>query len=217
MRDDLRQVAHGFDFNVGTFEKYDINGYRFHTTKHERTRPNRKTTNTGVFTLYDGVEYYGRVEEIYELEFYGSNPPKVVIFKCHWFDPNKVRREDKIGLVEIQRDSKLNCEDVYIVAQQATQVYYMSYPCTSKNAQKLQGWDVVYKVSPRGRAPVPNEEDYNPHIDPNADDEQFMQEEHGLTGRFLIDLLKVEDMEVDNDSDGDNIEEEEEVSDLDDL
>lgn len=89
---DLRQVANGFDYKVGTFDKYDINGYRFRTTEHERRWPGRKTTNTGVFTLCNGVEYCERVEEIYELCFSGVNPPKVVVFKCHWFDPYKVRR-----------------------------------------------------------------------------------------------------------------------------
>jgi hypothetical protein len=27
--------------------------------------------------------------------------------------------------------------------------------------EHLKGWDVVYKVSPHGRLPVPNDEDYN--------------------------------------------------------
>jgi hypothetical protein len=163
-----------------------------------------------------GIEYYGEVEEIYELHFVGSNPPKVVIFKCHWFDPEKTRRQDKVGLVEIQRDNKLDYEDVYIVAQEATQVYYLTYPCTSKKVKNLEGWDVVYKVSPRGRAPAPNEEDYHHHIDLDANDVEYFQE-HGLTGRFEIELPEVEDMEVDNDSDGDDVEEEEEVVDQDDL
>ena len=52
-----------------------MNGYRFHTTSYEKSRPNAKTTNTGVYT--PGVvtpdtereDYYGTVEEIYELEY----------------------------------------------------------------------------------------------------------------------------------------------------
>jgi hypothetical protein len=34
-----------------------------------------------------------------------------------------------VGLVEIRQSSVYDREDVYIVAQQATQVYYLSYPC----------------------------------------------------------------------------------------
>jgi len=79
------------------------------------------------------------------------------------------------------------------VAQQATQVYYLSYPCQTDN--RLKGWDVVYKVSPHGKLPVPNNEDYN--IDPNTYDGEFFQED-GLEGSFVIDLTEAIGMEVDN-------------------
>ena len=77
---------------------------------------------------------------------------------------------------------------MYIVAQQATQVYYLSYPCQTDH--RLRGWDVVYKVSPRGKLPLPNNEDYNI-------DREFFQEE-GLQESFEIDLSDVIGMEVDN-------------------
>ena len=119
----MKQVANGFDYKVGTFDKYDINGYRFRTHGNEERRDVLKSRNTGVSAICNGVEYYGRLDEIYELHYFGANPPKVVVFKCHWFDPEKVRRRDDIGQVKIRQDSKLECEDVYIVAQQATQVF----------------------------------------------------------------------------------------------
>jgi len=51
----------------------------------------------------DEVEYYGRIEEIYELKFHGSKPLTLVIFKSHWFDPEVTRRtHSNLGLVEIQ-------------------------------------------------------------------------------------------------------------------
>ena len=75
-----------------------------------------------------------------------------------------MRRTLNIGLVEIQRSSVYPGDDVYVVAQQVTQIYYLSYPCQTDN--RLKGWDVVYKVSPQGKLHVPNNEDYN--IDPNT-------------------------------------------------
>ena len=69
------------------------------------------------------------------------------------------------------------------MAQQATQVYYLSYLCQTND--RLKGWDVVYKVSPYGKIPVPNNEDYN--MDPNIYDGVFFQED-GLEGSFEIDL-----------------------------
>ena len=74
------------------------------------------------------------------------------------------------------------------MAQQATQVYYLSYPCQTDH--RLRGWDVVYKVSPRGKLPLPNNKDYN-------NDRKFFQEE-GLQESFEIDLSDVIGMEVDN-------------------
>ena len=53
----------------------------------------------------------------------------------------------------------------------------------------------MYKVSPHGKLPVPNNEDYN--IDPNTYDGEFFQED-GLEGSFEIDLTEAIGMEVDN-------------------
>ena len=211
MSAELRQVANGFAYRVRSYSGYDVNGYRFCTSSYEASRPNRKTTNSGVFTPgLDEVEYYGRIEEIYELSFHGSKPLNPVIFKCHWFDPKVTRRTySNLGLVEIRQDSVLPGDDVYIVAQQAIQVYYLPYACQTKD--HLKGWYVVHKVSPHGKVPVPNDEDYN--LDPNTYDGEFFQEE-GLEGRFEIDLTEVFGMEVEMVADE---EEEDEVQNAKDL
>jgi hypothetical protein len=131
----------------------------------------------------DGLDYYGRIEEIYELSFHGRINLHPIIFRCHWFDPGVTKKIPHLGLVEIQQDDIYPRDDVYIVAQQATQVYNTLYTC--KTREDLKGWYVVYKVSPYGRLPVPNDEDYN--FNPNTYDGEFFQEE-GLQGRFEIDL-----------------------------
>jgi hypothetical protein len=122
----------------------------------------------------DGVEYYGIIEEIIELSFCSTNPLKLVLFKCHWFHPmSGVRQSPNIGLVEVKKTSVLPGDKPFIVAQQATQVYYVPYPC--KSARSLVDWDVVYKVPPRTKLATPSDEDYN--IDPNANFEEFFQED----------------------------------------
>jgi hypothetical protein len=158
----------------------------------------------------DGIEYYGRIEEIYELSYYGSKRLNPVIFKCHWFDPQAMRRtHSNVGLVEIRQDSVMTIDDVYVVAQQAIQVYYLPYACESK--EHLKGWYIVYKTSPHGRVPVPNDDDYN--LDPNIYDGEFFQEE-GLQGRFEIELTEANEMEVEA---VDDVGEEEEVQSVKDL
>ena len=81
---ELRQVAIGFDYKVYSFEKYDINGYRFRTCGKELSMADRKSTNCCVSAIGDGgIEYYGRVEANYELLFYGQNAPNVIVFECY--------------------------------------------------------------------------------------------------------------------------------------
>ena len=66
---------------------------------------------------------------MFEISFYGRTNLCAVIFKCHWFDPTVTRKTPHLGLVEIRQESAYLGEDVYIVASQATQVYYISYAC----------------------------------------------------------------------------------------
>ena len=100
---ELRKIAEGFAYSVKTFHSYDVNGYRFHTRSHEEKRPNRKTINCGVLCKgSDGLDYYGRVEEIYEVDFHFGKNMNPVVFKCHWFNPTRVRRKPEVGLVEIE-------------------------------------------------------------------------------------------------------------------
>jgi hypothetical protein len=109
MSAELRQIDNDFAYRVKKYSGYDINGYRFCTTNYDKSRPNWKTTCYGVFTPgLDDVDYFGRIKEIYELNFYGSKPLTPVIFKCHWFDPQVTRQtHSNLGIVEIQQDSTL--------------------------------------------------------------------------------------------------------------
>ena len=106
MKPELRNIARGFTYTVSSFNAYDVNEYRFHTHEYTTGRANRKTINSGVLCEgSDGLHYYGRVEGIYELNYgfgKGLNP---VVFKCHWLDPHRVRRDPGIGLVEVERSS----------------------------------------------------------------------------------------------------------------
>ena len=88
MSPELRQIANGCEYRVMSYNAYDVNGYRFHTKRYDESRPNRRTTNFQVCTKADdGVEYYGIIEEIYELSFIGRKPLKPVVFKCQSDDP----------------------------------------------------------------------------------------------------------------------------------
>ena len=217
---ELRQVANGFDYKVRSFDKYNINGYRFRTYGKDLSMADRKSTNCCVSAIGEGgIEYYGRVEAIYELEFYGEKPPNVVVFRCYWFQSRETRRtHEHIGLVEIKKRTHLDVPDVYITAQQATEVFYL--PWAYQSDPNLSGWDVVYEVPPRVRPPPPNEKDYEHHINQDTYDKgEFFQETRHPKKHFKNHSTPPQNIEVDNDSESDFTPEpeQEEVTAADDL
>jgi hypothetical protein len=108
-----------------------------------------------------------------------------------------VKQKPKIGWVEVERSSIYAGDDVYILATQAFQVFYLPYMC--KNPKKrLQGWDVVITVSIHGRPPLLDKDDYC--IDTLRYDTEFFQEE-GLPGKFTIKLEIDEDMVIEDEED----------------
>ena len=203
MTDELRCVPQGCNRDVMKYEKYDVNGFRFHTETHQKGRANPKTINTGVFTKgSDTFDYYGRLENVYELTFNRTNKQlNLVVFKCHWFDPRGGQRITKsIGLVEVKPSTTYTGADVYIVAHQAKQVYYLPYPCQKA---ALNGWEVVFQVSPHGNLPIPSEDDYN-NIDPVTYEGIFYQEEEDF-GHFELECVLEEDLRNDAENCGESV------------
>ena len=196
MRPELKKLTSS-TYVVKTYKSYDVNGFRFHTDHHEKTRPNPRTRNSGVLCPgKDGLDYFGVVLDIIELDCDFGKQKNPVVFKCHWFNPKRVRRRPEIGLVEVERDSVYTGEDVYILAHQAIQVFYLPYPC--KTVKRLIGWDVVITVPPRNKVPTPNDDDYHQRLNPNTYQGEFYQED-GLSGQLNLNLPSVDDMEEDDD------------------
>jgi hypothetical protein len=75
--------------------------------------------------------------------FDGAKELKVVFFECDWFDPVNDTRVDNFGMVEMKHESCYSGNNL-LFAQEAQQVYYLSYPHES-----MKHWWVVYKVNPK--------------------------------------------------------------------
>ena len=89
--------------------------------------------------------------------------------------------------MEVRPSTSYHGSDVFIVAHQATQVYYLPYPCQKV---ELKGWEVVYKVSPHSKLLLPNDDDYNA-INPMTYEGDFYQEqEDGGEFDILMDGLE---------------------------
>jgi hypothetical protein len=82
-------------------------------------------------------------------------------------------------MTQIQPKKLLQGHHMYILAHQADQVYFSTYPC-----KKLSTWRVVYNVNPRERLYTPGEDEYQfGHLE--KVDEVFQEKE--LTTSFHID------------------------------
>ena len=116
------------------FTGYVINGYRFYT----KFRDAKCTTqNSGVFLtalttsfasskdqnpLVGEVNYYGSIEEILELDYWGEF--SVVLFKCCWYQEEK----DLYGLTRVNFNRLCQKSDPYVMASQVQQVFYIEDP-----------------------------------------------------------------------------------------
>jgi hypothetical protein len=63
-----------------------------------------------------------------------------VFFQCDWFDPINDTRVDDFGMVEVKHEPRYFGSNL-LLAHQAQQVYYLSYPHPS-----FKNWWVIYKV-----------------------------------------------------------------------
>ncbi|KAL4558827.1 hypothetical protein LXL04_037030 [Taraxacum kok-saghyz] len=135
--------------NVKSYKGYFVNGYKYHTQEYGK---GHVTSNSGVCVrreTYNAQEsdYYGILDEILELEYCGNEHSIALMFKCVWFDNNQGVVVNKNKLVDIKHKSRLQTDDPFIMASQAEQVFYTSYPGVNKETKNL--WAVV-KVKPRG-------------------------------------------------------------------
>jgi hypothetical protein len=94
---------------VRSYDRYDVNGFRFCSTPFEALRPLATTTNSGVVTMAIDVEgcetnYYGIINKILEFSFTGNKELKVVFFDCDWFDSNNKTRQNQFGMVEVKHN-----------------------------------------------------------------------------------------------------------------
>ncbi|KAL8551149.1 hypothetical protein ACS0TY_000292 [Phlomoides rotata] len=91
----------------------------------------RATKNSGVCikgtnVITNDSDYYGVLEEVVELEYTGFHGSNVVLFKYRWFENSEqgTRIHPTFKLVEVKQRQKLGGYGPFVLAIQATQVYY---------------------------------------------------------------------------------------------
>lgn len=119
-----------------------INGYKFLAID----RDSRLTTqNSGIMVEADGVSYYGKVKEIYELDYYGVY--KVVLFRCDWANIRSGVKASSNGSVCVNFSKLMHTgrqlqDDPFIFSSQGKQVFYVE-------DEIHKGWLHVVKTKPR--------------------------------------------------------------------
>jgi hypothetical protein len=153
-----------------------VNGYVFHTKEYEH---GRKTYNNGVCVKGSTsseleVDYYGRLEEVIELQYH-SEQNRVFLFKCYWYDTTNrgIRVDSHYGLVKINSKARFrNVNDVFVFTKQCQQVYY-TYTPSFRNDRSRVDWVSVLKTKPRGRVELVQDE----NEDTSVRDEVFQVSE----------------------------------------
>ncbi|XP_021732999.1 uncharacterized protein LOC110699763 [Chenopodium quinoa] len=125
-----------------------INGYKFDIVDRERFRV---TQNSGIMVEAEGHEYYGKLKEILELDYYGSY--KVLLFRCDWVDIRRGIKTNPNGSVRINFSKLMHTgrflrDDPFVFSSQAKQVFYIE-----DEIQK--GWCHVVKTKPRDLLDIP--------------------------------------------------------------
>ncbi|KAH0769726.1 hypothetical protein KY290_013707 [Solanum tuberosum] len=151
----LRSLAHGPLISVYSYPVCFVNGYKFHTVHRGSAR---STMNSRVFISDPNTgDYYGRIQEIIQVEYRKAPLKQVMLFKCEWFDPVLnigVKVHNQYKLVDVNHRRRFKKYEPFILAMQATQVCYMSYPSTKKDKDD---WLAVLKVNPRDVIELPDE------------------------------------------------------------
>ncbi|KAL9686634.1 hypothetical protein QQ045_031027 [Rhodiola kirilowii] len=140
----IHYLSDGFQSDVVSLATYKVNNYKFHIESHGE---GRNTVNSHVYVKgTEGTHYYGVIEEILHMTCRSNHRLKVVLFKCRWYDPQFVRSYPANGVVIVNTHRPYPHYDPYILAQQAVQVYYVTFPGLA--GQNDQGWVAICPVKP---------------------------------------------------------------------
>nr|GMD07948.1 uncharacterized protein LOC109179592 [Ipomoea batatas] len=152
----IKDLAKGPLRSVNTYSGYYVNGFKFHTIGYGGAK---ETMNSGVCIKginysVDESDYYGRLVEVVQVEYPGLPIKRTILFKCEWFDPTSVgmKVHPKYKLVEVNHKRRFNRYEPFVLAMQAAQVYYCTYPSLR---QDMLDWWAVCKIKARSNVEVP--------------------------------------------------------------
>ncbi|KAK8662186.1 hypothetical protein V6N13_091773 [Hibiscus sabdariffa] len=143
---------------VKSFSGYKVNGFKFRTMAYgsDKPSPNCGVCVKGSNYVNGESDYFGRLVEVIQIQYPGWPVKSIVLFKCEWFDPRpgvgtKINPKYP-SLVEVNEKKRYSGNDIFVLATQATQVYYVNYPSLRRDKQD---WLVVIKIKARAIVDIP--------------------------------------------------------------
>ena len=144
----LRWLGGGLKFEVFVCNGYDINNISFYTKSlDDRSR----VQNSGVCVEAESMQfssakdknpvlgsmpYYGIIQEIWEVSY---TKFKVPVFKCQWIDNKNGVERDHFGMTRVDFLKVGYKDEPFIMAHQATQVFYVKDPSNERWSVVLRG------------------------------------------------------------------------------
>ena len=133
----LKDVAEGPLQKARRYDVCYVNGYRFHTMSHSAKKKSTENSEVCVKSddnILDETDFYGKLEDIIELEYRALPIKRVTLFKCQWYDQINTRYDHGTRfhplykLVDVHIGRSYRKYDYFVLASQASQVYYLPYP-----------------------------------------------------------------------------------------
>ncbi|BAS87782.1 Os04g0146034 [Oryza sativa Japonica Group] len=121
----LAFLARGPSGSIATFQRYEINGYTFHTRAQDIKSTNQNSAICIDAMGHDGSTgtYYGAIEDIWELAY---GPLKVPLFRCQWVRLTRgdVTIDDS-GMTTVDLNKVGYSDEPFVLANDVTQVFYV--------------------------------------------------------------------------------------------
>nr|CAD40281.2 OSJNBb0062H02.14 [Oryza sativa Japonica Group] len=170
----VQLLGMGPSWTVDTWQGYDINGYTFYTVK-EDDKSTVQNSGVRIDAFQDQVgsnTYYGRIEEIWELNYVKF---KVPLFRCRWVNLRTGVKADKEGFTLVDLSKVGYTDEPFVLAKQVEQIFYIKDPSNKKMHIVRDGKRRIVGVDN-----IVDEEEYNhnlyvrPHIDLDDDPQEHV-------------------------------------------
>ena len=114
-------------WTIDTWQGYDINGYTFYTVKQD-DKSIVQNNGVRIDAFQDQVgsnTYYGRIEEIWELNYVKF---KVPLFCFRWVNLRTSVKADKEGFTLVDLSKVGYADEPFVLAKQVEQIFYIKDP-----------------------------------------------------------------------------------------